>query len=174
MSPLQVSFEEVYRELRRHTFGTLSTIDSKNRSHSVGLIYAVSDQELPLQIYAMTQMKTRKVKNIKANPNVSFVVPCPRKLLSMVPPSCIQFQGIAEILPITDQTAAKAFKSSYLLRMMLNKADDVDTANLGEPCYIEIKPDPVLYTYGLGLSVWQLYKHIENADSKVKVPPHAR
>jgi len=47
----------------------------------------------------MTQMKTRKVRNIKANPNGSFVVQCPR-ILSMIPPSAIQFQGTAEVLAV--------------------------------------------------------------------------
>ena len=174
MSSLKVSFEEVERTLRGHTFGTLSTIDRKNRSHSVGLIYAVSNLGHPLRIYAMTQMKTRKISNIKANPNISFVVPCPRKILSMVPPSVIQFQGTAEVIAIDDQAAARAFKRSYLLRMMLDKASEVETETFGEPCYIVIKPDPVIYTYGLGLSIWQLYRHIENAGSRVKVPSYAR
>ena len=99
MSPLQVSFKEVDRMLRSQTFGTLSTVDSRNRSHSVGLIYAVSEPRNPPRIYAMTQMKTRKVRNIKANPNGSFVVQCPR-ILSMIPPSAIQFQGTAEVLAV--------------------------------------------------------------------------
>ncbi len=92
----------------------------------------------------------------------------------MVPPSVIQFQGIAEVISIDDQAAARAFKRSYLLRMMLDKAAEVETGALGEPCYIVIKPDPVIYTYGLGLSIWQLYRHIEDAGSRVKVPAHAR
>jgi general stress protein 26 len=173
MSPLQVSFEEVDRMLRGHTFGTLSTVDGRNRSHSVGLIYAVSEPRNPLRIYAMTQMKTRKVRNIKANPNVSFVVQCPR-ILSMIPPSVIQFQGTAEVLAVDNQAAERAFKRGYLLRMMLDKVAEIDLGSLGEPCYIVIKPDPVIYTYGLGLSMWQLYKHIEDAGSRVKVPAYAR
>jgi general stress protein 26 len=172
MSP-QVSFEDVERTLRRYNFGTLSTVDRRNRSHSIGLIYAVSDQGYPLRIYAMTQMKTRKVRNIKANPNVSFVVQCPR-ILSMVPPSVIQFQGTAEILAVSNEDAMRAFRRSYLLRMMLDKAEEIDLGSLGEACYIAIKPDSVIHTYGVGLSMWQLYKHIEDAGSRVKVPDHAR
>jgi general stress protein 26 len=173
MSSLRGSFEEVEGNLRRHNFGTLSTVDGRNRSHSVGLIYAVSEQGHPLRIYAMTQMKTRKVRNIKANPNVSFVVQCPR-ILRMVPPSVIQFQGMAEIVTVDDQAATRAFRHSYLLRMMLDKATEIDLGTLGEACYIVIKPDPVIHTYGLGLSMWQLYRHIEDAGSRVKIPDHAR
>lgn len=51
--------------VRSHSFGTLSTVDSKNKSHSIGLIYAISHQGRPMRIYATTQMKTRKVINIK-------------------------------------------------------------------------------------------------------------
>ena len=89
MSSLKISFEEVERTLRGHTFGTLSTIDRKNRSHSVGLIYAISDLGHPLRIYAMTQMKTRKVRNIKANPNaraISIFISCLGVLLLAIAP----------------------------------------------------------------------------------------
>jgi hypothetical protein len=58
--------------------------------------------------------------------------------------------------------------------MMLDKAAEVETEAFGEPCYIVIKPDPVIYTYGLGLSIWQLYRHIKDAGSRVKVPAYAR
>ena len=92
----------------------------------------------------------------------------------MVPPSVIQFQGTAEVLAVDDEDAVRAFRRSYLLRMMLDKAAEIDLGSLGDACYIAIKPDPVIHTYGLGLSMWQLYKHIEDAGSRVKVPAHAR
>jgi nitroimidazol reductase NimA-like FMN-containing flavoprotein (pyridoxamine 5'-phosphate oxidase superfamily) len=111
----------VEKEIRKYSFGVLGTVDIGGRSHSVGLIYAISDLSSPFRIYAMTQLKTKKIKNIEANPNVSFVVPCFRMFFGMVPPNCIQFQGTAEILAIDDKSANEAFKSSYLLRMMLDK-----------------------------------------------------
>jgi len=156
MSPLQVSFEVVDRELRRHTFGILGTMNRRGRPHSVGLIYAVSPRGLPLRLYAMTQDRTRKAKNIASNHNVSFVVPCPRRFLGMAPPGCIQFQGIADILPMGNPEATAAFIQTFLLRMLLDKATEIElpTEELGEPCYIRIRPDPVIHTYGVGLSAF--------------------
>jgi nitroimidazol reductase NimA-like FMN-containing flavoprotein (pyridoxamine 5'-phosphate oxidase superfamily) len=170
VSSLNIPFISVEKELRKYSFGVLGTVDKFGRSHSVGLIYAVSESSTPFRIYSITQMKTKKVKNIVVNLNVSFSVPCSRMVFKMVPPNCIQFQGTAEILAIDDQNANRAFECSYLLRMMLDKAFEVDTTALGEPCFICIKPDPIIHTYGIGLSIWQLYKHIENAGSKVKIP----
>ena len=166
----RLTFNDVERELRWNNFGTLSTIDADGRPSSVGLLYAISTPRSPFRVYVMSQARTRKVRNIKANPNVSFVVPCRRRLLWVVPPNCIQFQGIAEVLAADDAAGRSAFEGSYLMRMMLKKASQVDTGALGEPCFICIRPNPVIHTYGLGLSAWQLYMHIEEAGSRVKVP----
>jgi hypothetical protein len=35
----------------------------------------------------------KKPRNISANPNVALVVPLPGRLLSFLPPPCIQFQA---------------------------------------------------------------------------------
>jgi len=65
----------------------------------------------------MTQTGTKKIRNIAANPNVSFVVPLSRRFLTSIPPSCIQFQETGEILEAKDKAAIQAFTTSYVLRM---------------------------------------------------------
>jgi nitroimidazol reductase NimA-like FMN-containing flavoprotein (pyridoxamine 5'-phosphate oxidase superfamily) len=170
----KVSFEQVERELRGRNFGILSTVSRKGRAQSAGVHYGVSPPNAPSAIYVMTQSKTVKAQNITANPNVSFIVPLSRRVLSFVPPACIQCQGTARILEATDEVAIQAFKAFYLSRMMLNEASRVDTAALGEVCFVRIEPDPVINTYGLGFSVWQLREHMANAASKVHVPRERR
>ena len=36
--------------------------------------------------------------------------------------------------------------------------------------FIRIQPDPVLFTYGVGMTIFQLMKHIEGAASRVEIP----
>lgn len=173
LSGPRVDFREIEHELRRRTFGILSTTSRTGRPHSTGVLYGVSSLGMPLRIYVMTQRKTKKVRNISSNPNVSFVVPLSRRLVSLVPPNCIQFQGTADVVDGGDRAATNAFTTSYILSMMLQVSSRID-ARLGEVCFIRVTPDPVIFTYGLGLSFWQLRKHIEHAGSRVEVPPERR
>lgn len=174
MSVSRVTFEQVERELRKRNFGILGTVSKKGRSQSVGVVYAVSPANMPFEIYVMSQTKTTKAQNIVANPNVSFVVPLTRRVLSFVPPACIQFQATARILEASDEVGMRAFKASYLLRMMLDEASRADIAALGEVCFIRIEPDDVINTYGVGFSAWQFREHVTNAASKVHVPADRR
>lgn len=41
MAKDRFSFESVEKEVRKKTFGVLSTIDSKGRPHSTGIIFGV-------------------------------------------------------------------------------------------------------------------------------------
>jgi hypothetical protein len=62
----QSSFGAVERVLRRHTFGTLSTLSGQGRPHATGVVYAVSPVEEPLTLYVTTRTTTPKVRNVRA------------------------------------------------------------------------------------------------------------
>lgn len=73
----------------------------------------------------------------------------------------------AEIIRLTDETAKEAFNSSIILRrvlkMQLVQKPEVST-------FIRISPTPILFTYGVGMTIFQLMKHIEGAASRVEIP----
>jgi len=170
MTFAKTAFEQIERELRKKNFGILGTVSTDGRSHSTGVMYAVSSQDEPLKIYVVTRTRNKKVRNIAKNPNVSFVVPLSRRLLSFVPPSCIQFQGTARIVDATDKAAIRAFESSYVLRMILRLESDIVTQHDDQACFIKISPDPTVFTYGLGISPLELGRRAAHAAAKVQIP----
>ncbi len=169
-----VTFDMVLKELKRRNFGVLSTVTKDGRSHSAGVFYRVSPSTRPLEIYVMTRTKLKKARNIMANPNVSFVVPLRRHLLTFVPPPCIQFQGQAEIIDWKDEEGVQAFKASFMGRTILNMYDDMYRRGDTSICYLRITPDPIIFTYGVGVSLWEMKRHMEVASSKVEIPEEYR
>ncbi len=77
MTEKQIPFESVEKAVRKKTFGVLTTIDSKGRPHSTGIIYAVGPPESQFAFYCITGANYVKVRNIKHNPTVSLVVTFP-------------------------------------------------------------------------------------------------
>ena len=170
----QLTFETVARELRRRSFGIISTVAKNGRSQSTGVCYGVSAPNGPFDIYVMSEPTTVKARNIRSNPNVSFVVPFQRPVLTMVPPACVQFQGRAELLGPDDGEGVRAFQSSYLLRMLLRQSREFESSGKHSTCFIRITPDPVIQTYGVGMSILDLRRHIADASSHVLVPRQLR
>jgi uncharacterized protein YhbP (UPF0306 family) len=149
---MSISFEVVERALRRHTFGTLSTLIRHGTPHATGVIYAASPHEEPLALYVTTRTTTHKVLNIRTRPEVAFVVPVPRRLLPAFPPRAIQFLGTAEVLAADDEAALGAFASSWFLRRILRTEQRIVTEG-GDLCFIRIRPERTVFTYGIGMSV---------------------
>jgi hypothetical protein len=83
--------EVILSELRRHSFGVISTVTGGGRSHSTGVMYAMVARGHGLTLYVMSDTRAKKVKNIASNPNISFVVPLQRRFITFAPPGCIQF-----------------------------------------------------------------------------------
>jgi len=162
------SFQYVEKQIRKKNFGILSSVTSQGRAHSVGVVYGVPPSEQPFSIYLITRASLKKAKNIRMNPNVSFVVPFPHYFLRFIPSSCIQFQGTAEILPADDPIAAKIFQSSIVLRRSLEH-----TKTLGEPVFICIVPDEKIFCWGLGATLLQIIRG-KTSNCFVKVPQDRR
>jgi nitroimidazol reductase NimA-like FMN-containing flavoprotein (pyridoxamine 5'-phosphate oxidase superfamily) len=76
-----VTFEPVLAHLRNIHFVVISTSDDQGTPHSAGVNYGVTRPDRELAIYVMTRQHLRKARNITQNPNVSLVVPLPRRLL---------------------------------------------------------------------------------------------
>lgn len=166
----RVTFDTVLKELKRRNFGVLSTVTKDGRSHSAGVHYCVSPPTRPLEIYVMTRTKLKKARNIIANPNVSFVMPLRRRLLTFVPPPCIQFQGQAEIVDWKDEVGVQAFKASFMCRIILGMYEDMYRRGDTSICFLRITPYSAIFTYGVGVSLWEMKRHMEVASAKVEIP----
>ena len=161
-----VTFRTVETEMRRRNYGVLSTVSRNGRPHSTSVTYAVSARSRPLALYIVTDRRSKKARNIGRNLNVAFVMPVPRSPASLSPGS-IQFQGTAEIVPVTDETAQEAFKASFVLRRILQ----MQFAQKREvSIFVRIRPDALVFTYGVGATLFRLMKHVEGASARVEIP----
>jgi len=145
-------FDYIEKQLRKKNFGILSTVTPEGRPHSVGVVYAVapSDQQF-FCLYLITRPVLKKARNIRDNPNVSFVVPFPHYLFRSIPPRCIQFQGKAELLPIDDDPIViNTFQSSIVLKRSMEHS-----LRLGESVFIRIVPDKKIFCFGIRANLLQ-------------------
>jgi len=164
-----ITFDEVKQALRHKTFGTLSTLTEQGTPHATGVVYAVSDRNEPLVLYVTTRTTTRKVRNIRAHSDVAFVVPVPRRLVPVVPPRVIQFQGTATVVDAEDAGAVRAFSSSWFLRRILAAERRIVTEG-GDLCFIRIRPEGMVFTYGMGMSVLYNLRRPRAAIGRVSIP----
>jgi nitroimidazol reductase NimA-like FMN-containing flavoprotein (pyridoxamine 5'-phosphate oxidase superfamily) len=89
----EFTFDFIEEKVRKKSFGVLTTIDSKGRPHSTGIIYAVGPPEKPFALYSISGSQYAKVRNIKRNPNVSLVVTFPHYWIRFAPASYAMGNG---------------------------------------------------------------------------------
>jgi uncharacterized protein YhbP (UPF0306 family) len=166
---VSIGFDEVERALRQHTFGTLSTLTERGAPHATGVVYAMSAPGEPLALYVTTRTTTRKVRNLRAHADVAFVIPVPRRFVSVFPPRAIQFQGTATVVPAQHEDAVRAFSSSWFLRRIRATEQHI-VAQGGELCFIRIRPERMLFTYGMGMSVLSNVRQPRAAIGRVTIP----
>lgn len=167
----RVTFDLVLRELRAHNFAVLATVDEDGAPDSAGVNYGVSAPGRDLALYVMTRRHLKKTRNIARNPRVSLVIPLPRRLLRFIPPATIQLRGRAEILDWTDEEGTNAFRRFWVGRRIL-AAYEKSRRSQGETrvCFLKITLDPVIRTYAVGHSVWDLRRRMESAGATVRIP----
>ena len=167
MSQHQFTFEFVERQIRKKTFGILSTVSARGRAQSTGVIYGVSPPDVKLSFYILTHKSYRKTRNIGRNSHVSLVIPYPHYYLRFVPSSCISFQGIAKIVPFNNPEAQESFRKKRILRSNLKAGRQMK----GQVVFIKIKPDRRISCYGIGIGVMKLRKHPDSGSYSVTIPP---
>ena len=168
------TFDLVLRQLRIHTFAVLSTVSGESRPHSVGVNYGVSRPARPFVVYVMTRRHLKKARNIAQNPSVSLVVPLTRRWLWFLPPPTVQLRGRAEILEWTDEEGTDVFRRFWIGRRILNAYRRSHRGGETRICFLKITPDPVLETYMVGYSVWQIRRRMESGAAKVVIPSEYR
>ena len=174
MKGQRVNVEQVLSHLRERDFAVLSTISTGDRPHSVGVIYGVTRPDRDLLIYVMTRKHLQKARNIAQNPRLSLVIPLTRRLLWFLPPPTIQLYGQGEIVDWTDEEGTDVFRCFWMGRRILKAYQKSHRCGETRICFLKITPDPVVYTYMVGYSIWQLRKRMESGAAKVVISPEYR
>lgn len=68
-----------------------------------------------------------------------------------------------------DQRAVRAFGSSLFLRRILVTEQRI-VAGGGELCFIRICPNPIVFTYGIGMSLVENVRRPRQAIGRVRIP----
>jgi general stress protein 26 len=167
MTDGRFNFEYVENAVRKKTFGVLTTIDSKGRPHSTGIIYGVSQPASLFALYVIASENYAKVRNIKRNPHVSLVVTFPHYYIRFAPASYAMFRGTAETIPYDDADGRWAMSQKRIQRMIArNEAEEA-----GVPIvFIKIVPDPTVFCYGLGYGIMEMKSDPTRLGYKVVIP----
>jgi nitroimidazol reductase NimA-like FMN-containing flavoprotein (pyridoxamine 5'-phosphate oxidase superfamily) len=166
----RVTSKLVLRELRSHNFAVLSTVGEDGTPDSAGVNYGVTGPGRDLALYVMTRRHLKKARNIARNPLVSLVVPLPRRILQFVPPATMQLRGRAEILDWTDSEGTAVFRHFWMGRRILAGYEESRRRGETRVCFIRITLDPLVRTYAVGYSAWELRRHMESAAATVRIP----
>ena len=174
MNDQRVTFEVVLGHLRKRDFAVLSTVSRESKPHAVGVNYGVSRPGRDFVIYVMTRTHLQKARNIAQNPNVSLVVPLTRRLLWFLPPPTIHLHGRGQIVDWTDEEGTDVFRRFWMGRRILEAYQESHRRGETRICFLKIIPDPVIYTYMVGYSIWQIRRRMESGAAKVDIPPEYR
>lgn len=170
----RATFALVLRQLRKRDFAVLSTVDENGIPHSAGVNYGVSRTGRDFALYVMTRRHLKKARNIAQNPHVSLVIPVTRRLLWFLPPPTIQLHGKAEILEWTDAEGTEVFQHFWMGRRILKAYNESHRHGETRICFLKITPDPIITTYMVGYSIWEIRKRMESGAAKVVIPPGYR
>lgn len=165
MPKTHLTYATVLRAIRRQHFAVLATSDPAGRPASAGITYGVSGSGSA--IYVMTRRHLQKARNVVANPRVSLVIPTPRRLLWWVPPGTIQLTGRAEVIDWTDQDATRVFSEFWLGRHIVDSYRGLHARGDSRIAFLRIELDPVIHTYMIGTSAWQVRNNMGAGASTV-------
>ena len=160
-----LTFAQVEAAVRSKTFGVLTTIDTKGRPHSTGVLYGVAPPSSPFALFILTLESYVKTRNVRSNPNVSLVVTFPHRILSVVPASCVTFRGPAVVVPVDDHGGMWALDQQRILRDNVTSLRSVD----GLAVFLKLTPEPKVLCYGLGVGLRQMRKDREHLAYSVLV-----
>ncbi len=130
--------------LARHNYCTLATC-AGGRPHAAVVLYA-SDG---LDIYFFTGTRSKKIKNIKENPNVAVTIEG-KKLIFF--PQAVEIQGHAEILSKDDEKAQDVYYSKWKIE---NKIAARRIHEKLDAIWVKIMPEKI-FTYGIGTRFWEI------------------
>ncbi len=158
------TFAYVEAALRKKTFGVLTTLDGKGRPHSTGILYGVSPPGSPFAFFFLTLERYLKVRNVRANPPGTLVVPFPHRILSFIPAPCVTIRGRAEVVPFSDPDARWGFEQRRILR------DNVAWLTDAEPVFLKLTPEPTVLCHGVGIGLFEMRRKHTAGGYKAHIP----
>lgn len=138
---LQLTTEQVWDEIEKHSFAVLGMVTSREEARTVGIVYVVDDHKL----FIGAEPTQWKARHISKNPNVSLTILIPKRVPLLpwvkIPDATITFSGTARILDAGDVDAGVLEK--------LYRHEE----GRGGWCAIEVTPRKDFITYGVGVSL---------------------
>jgi hypothetical protein len=138
---------KVRRAIAKRSYCVLSTTSEAGRPHAAGVLYALVGDTL----WASTDTDSRKARNIAASGRVGVVIPVRR--VPVGPPSCVQFQTTATVVP-PDDPALRAEIAAGRLKAITSHGE----LDLPDACFLRIDLPSRVLTYGLGMSLVKLMR----------------
>jgi hypothetical protein len=71
----------------------------------------------------------------------------------------------------TDEEGTAVFRRFWMGRRILEAYQASHRRGETRICFLKITPDPVISTYMVGYSAWELRSHMESGAAKVAIPP---
>jgi len=151
---------QALRYVDRRSYAVIASTSEAGRSHSAGVMYARSGNDL----YFSTMRPSRKARNIAANGHVGVTIPV-RRVPVGGPPSAIMFQARAEVVDPTDPTLLDRVATGDLKAITGH-----GELELPDGVFVRIALPRRLHTYGLGMSLLSLIRDPLNAAGTVTLP----
>ncbi|MHA2100119.1 MAG: hypothetical protein ACW99A_15700, partial [Candidatus Kariarchaeaceae archaeon] len=145
-----------------------STVSIKKWPQSTGILFGSLMKGQMLKIYVLTEKNYVKVKNIKENKHISFLIPFPHYWLRMAPSFTIHFQCVAKLLPTTDKNGIDSHKGKRVLQMSLKELENEKYRD--NLTFIEITPYKKLHSYGMGFSLVESLRKPHELAYSVPIP----
>lgn len=143
--------------IAKRSYAVLATTSEARRSHSAGVLYALSGREL----FVSTLRSSRKARNVATNPHVGVTIPV-RRVPVGGPPSAIMFQSTATVLETSDPDLRDKVAAGELGTVTAHGELD-----LPDGVFLRIPLPSRLLTYGLGMSLLSLIRDPLNAGGVV-------
>lgn len=154
-----VTPEQAVRLMKKRSYAVLASTSDAHRSHSAGVLYALSDRAL----FVSTLRSSRKARNIASNPHVGVTIPV-RRVPVGGPPSALMFQARAALLDLDDTELLERAATGELTAVTSHGELD-----LADGVFVRIALPRRLLTYGLGMSLVALIRDPLNAGGFVNL-----
>ena len=167
MSKNQFTFSFVEKQIRKKTFGVLTTINKDGTPHTTGILYGVSPPSSKFALYFLTSIKYKKIRNIKQNPNISFLIPFPHYYIRFAPSATVTLLGKADLITLEEDMIQDIFSKKRILRLIIKKMKEEKPESI---TFVRIKPKPKVLCHSLGFNIFKLRGSHTQAGYSVMIP----
>lgn len=157
----RLTSEQVWKKVAAQSFAVLGYVTPRGEPRASGVVY----KTIGSRLYVAVAPNSWKARHIAASGEVSVTVPVRRggilSLVAPIPPATVSFHGAAIVHPA----------GSPEVRPLLEELGALlPTERRASASIIEIVPEGVFVTYGLGVSLAKM-RDPSAARSRVQVDP---